>query len=202
MKELSIGHPALLSTDVGPVIDEIAAGRLQDHIDDMTKTAKLIGKLNVPGSCKKGTYIAPHVFEISSIDVLKEEHFGPILHIVRYKAKDLPKVIDAINATQFGLTLGVQSLGGVPDAAVYQAKDLGAAWKTPRVSGVAYSGPRDNARALNREIAARDGGILQFVWRDAIDPHLALRFVTERTLTINTAAIGGNADLLGIGGGH
>ena len=94
------------------------------------------------------------------------------------------------------------TLGGVPDAAVYQAKDLGAAWKTPRVSGVAYSGPRDNARALNREIAARDGGILQFVWRDAIDPHLALRFVTERTLTINTAAIGGNADLLGIGGGH
>ncbi len=109
IKELSIGHPALLSTDVGPVIDEIAAARLQDHIDDMNKNAKLIGKLDVPGSCKNGTYIAPHVFEISSIDVLKEEHFGPILHVVRYKAKDLQKIIDAINATQFGLTLGVQS---------------------------------------------------------------------------------------------
>ncbi len=94
------------------------------------------------------------------------------------------------------------TLGGVPDAAVYQAADLDSAWATPRVSGVAYCGPREQARALNREIAARDGGILQFVWRDVIDPHLALRFVTERTLTINTAAIGGNADLLGIGSGH
>ncbi len=109
MKQLSVGRPALRSTDVGPVIDEMARDRLLAHIDDMTKTAKLIGKLDVPDDCAKGTYIAPHVFEIDGIDTLKDEHFGPILHVVRYKAKDLQKVIDAINATQFGLTLGVQS---------------------------------------------------------------------------------------------
>ena len=109
MRELTVGKPALRSTDVGPVIDEIARDRLQAHIDDMNKTATLIGKLDVPEDCKNGTYIAPHVFEISGIDTLTEEHFGPILHIVRYKAKDLNKIIDAINATQFGLTLGVQS---------------------------------------------------------------------------------------------
>lgn len=94
------------------------------------------------------------------------------------------------------------TLAGVPDAVVLQSLNMKAAWDTPRLSGVAYAGPRDKARALNRDIAARDGGILQFVWQDAIDPHLSLRFVTERTLTINTAAIGGNADLLGIGGRH
>lgn len=94
------------------------------------------------------------------------------------------------------------TLAGVPDAAVLQSLNISAAWDTDRLSGVAYAGPQDKARALNRRIAARDGGILQFIWNDAIDPHLSLRFVTERTLTINTAAIGGNADLLGIGGKH
>lgn len=88
---------------------------------------------------------------------------------------------------------------GVPDGMITSCNTLEAAWDAPRISGVAFSGDRPAARALNRAIAARDGGILQFVWRYTIDPHLSLRFVTERTVTINTAAIGGNADLLGLG---
>lgn len=92
--------------------------------------------------------------------------------------------------------------GGVPDEAVMTRPDLDASWDVARLSGVAFSGAREAARDLNRKIAARDGGILQFVWRDSVDPHLILRFVTERTVTINTAAIGGNADLLGLGAKH
>jgi len=107
MEELSVGNPKLRSTDVGPVIDAAARDRLTAHIADMKANTTLIGALDAPDT--GGTFVAPHAFEISGIDQLSEEHFGPILHIVRYNGKDLHKVIDAINATGFGLTLGVQS---------------------------------------------------------------------------------------------
>lgn len=109
MQELTIGNPQERSTDVGPIIDAAAQARLQDHIDAMTVTGTLIAAVEMPELADAGTFAAPHAFEISGIDQLTQEHFGPILHIVRYKGKDLGRVIDAINATGFGLTLGVQS---------------------------------------------------------------------------------------------
>ncbi|MBM6550616.1 bifunctional proline dehydrogenase/L-glutamate gamma-semialdehyde dehydrogenase PutA [Marinomonas ostreistagni] len=109
MQQQSVGLPYLHSTDVGPVIDEKAQTMLLEHIDTMKQEARLIAQSELPQDADKGTFVAPTAFEIDSIDQLKEEKFGPIMHVVRYKAKDLDKIIDTINNSGFGLTMGVHS---------------------------------------------------------------------------------------------
>ncbi|MET0845029.1 MAG: aldehyde dehydrogenase family protein, partial [Pseudomonas sp.] len=110
MRELRVGVPDRLSTDVGPVIDREAQRNLQAHIDRMKVTAKDHFALEVPAAvAMQGTFVAPTVLEIASLSELKHEVFGPVLHIVRYRRDDLAKVIDSINATGYGLTLGVHS---------------------------------------------------------------------------------------------
>ena len=105
---LQIGQPWKLSTDLGPVIDANALNTLQEHCEKMTKEAKFVAKAQAPKDVN-GFYICPHVFEIENINVLEREVFGPILHIVRYNAKDLDRVLKDINDTGYGLTLGVHS---------------------------------------------------------------------------------------------
>lgn len=109
MAELSVGRPELLSTDVGPVIDQTAKDKLSTHIEQMKRSGKLVTQVALSPECDQGTFVPPTAFEIRSIDQLSEEHFGPILHIVRYRAEELDKVIDDINRTGFGLTMGVHS---------------------------------------------------------------------------------------------
>ncbi|WP_116644613.1 bifunctional proline dehydrogenase/L-glutamate gamma-semialdehyde dehydrogenase PutA [Salinivibrio sp. HTSP] len=109
MAELSVGRPERLSTDVGPVIDQTAKDKLLAHIEQMKRSGKLVTQVPLSAECDKGTFVPPTAFEIRSIDQLSEEHFGPILHIVRYHANELDKVIDDINRTGFGLTMGVHS---------------------------------------------------------------------------------------------
>ncbi|WP_430475830.1 bifunctional proline dehydrogenase/L-glutamate gamma-semialdehyde dehydrogenase PutA [Thalassospira lucentensis] len=109
MKELRIGDPKFLDIDVGPVIDEKSRKTLEAHAKRMTKEAKLLHACDVLPECKDGTFFAPHCFEIPSIDVLEREVFGPVVHVVRYKARDLGKVLDQINASGYGLTMGIHS---------------------------------------------------------------------------------------------
>jgi RHH-type proline utilization regulon transcriptional repressor/proline dehydrogenase/delta 1-pyrroline-5-carboxylate dehydrogenase len=109
MMERVIGDPTLHKTDIGPVIDQQAQQGLLNHIERMRQEAKLIAQSELPEHANQGTFVAPTAFEIQSIDQLTEEQFGPILHVVRYKASELDKVIDSINATGFGLTLGVHT---------------------------------------------------------------------------------------------
>src|SRR5206468_1356524 len=98
-----------LSTDVGPVIDEGARDGLQEHADRMTRETKLLRKLSIDPALKDGVFFPPHAFAIDSISQLKREVFGPILHIVRYSADRLDQVCEAIDATGYGLTLGIHS---------------------------------------------------------------------------------------------
>ena len=109
MKEQAVGLPQLHSTDVGPVIDKKAQAMLLEHIERMNVEGKLIAQSDLPDWADKGTFVAPTAFEINSIDLLTEEKFGPIMHVVRYKAKDLDNIIDTINNSGFGLTMGVHS---------------------------------------------------------------------------------------------
>ncbi len=112
MQELSIGDPSLLSTDVGPVIDDKALARLQAHRDYLSgcgERAKLLYACGLPEHCAAGQYFAPHFYEISDLTVLKQEVFGPVVHLIKFKASELDTVIDQINASGFGLTLGVHS---------------------------------------------------------------------------------------------
>jgi len=109
MQELSLGLPDLYQTDVGPVIDKSAKDKLTAYIEHMLKTHSLIAQVPLNESCRKGDFVTPVAIEINHLSELKEEQFGPILHVIRYKASELPQVIDQINATDFGLTMGIHS---------------------------------------------------------------------------------------------
>ena len=110
MQELRVGNPDRLATDIGPVIDREAQRNLLAHIERTRATARSHFALDLPASVTDhGTFVAPTVLEIASLAELKQEVFGPVLHIVRYRRADLAQVIESINATGFGLTLGVHS---------------------------------------------------------------------------------------------
>jgi RHH-type proline utilization regulon transcriptional repressor/proline dehydrogenase/delta 1-pyrroline-5-carboxylate dehydrogenase len=109
MAALNIGPAWQLSTDIGPVIDHSALQKLQQHVEKMTREATLLAKTTLPATLASGSYMEPHAFELDHISQLTGEVFGPILHVIRYKSADIHQVIADINATGYGLTLGVHS---------------------------------------------------------------------------------------------
>lgn len=106
MDELGIGDPWNLSTDVGPVIDETAQKKIRDHCERFEKQGKLLKKVPVP---EKGRFVSPVVLKVSGIEEMEEEIFGPVLHVATFEAKDIDKVVDAVNAKGYGLTFGIHS---------------------------------------------------------------------------------------------
>lgn len=115
MAELVVSNPCLVSTDVGPVIDAEAQQGLNAHIERMQAEAGASILAQTPISAEhaeleeQATYVLPTAIEVDNIEVIGGEHFGPIMHVLRYKARELDQLIDAINATGFGLTLGIHS---------------------------------------------------------------------------------------------
>ncbi len=187
MDELKVGDPALLSTDVGPVIDEPSRKGLADHAARMEKEAKLIKQVPLGPDCANGTFFAPRAFELKSLSQLTHEVFGPVLHVLRWKADQLDAVIDAINATGFGLTLGIHSRIDSTIAHISQRAKVGNCYVNRNQIGAVVG------------VQPFGGENLSGTGPKAGGPHYLLRFVTERTLTINTTAAGGNASLLTLG---
>ena len=109
MQSIVVGNPSMLSTDVGPVIDQSALNMLKAHAQKMSSQCKDSALVPINAELSCGTFFAPRMFEIDSLDQLKREVFGPILHIIRYSANELDQVIDQINHTGYGLTLGIHS---------------------------------------------------------------------------------------------
>ncbi|MBK4738833.1 bifunctional proline dehydrogenase/L-glutamate gamma-semialdehyde dehydrogenase PutA [Noviherbaspirillum pedocola] len=109
MRELVIGDPASLATDVGPVIDEDAQRALQGHVERMRAAGKAVHQADLPDACGAGSFFAPTLIEIDAVSELTQEVFGPVLHLLRYRHEDLPHLLDAIHATGYGLTMGVHS---------------------------------------------------------------------------------------------
>ncbi len=187
MAELTVGDPGLPSTDVGPVIDEDAKAILVAHAVRMKTAAKPIAEAKLGAGCEHGTFFAPIAWELKSIAELDREKFGPALHVVRWKADELDAVVDAINATGYGLTLGIHSrIDATIDRIVTRAKvgniyvnrnQIGAVVGVQPFGGQGLSGTGPKA-----------GG-----------PHYLPRFATEKTVTVNTTAAGGNASLLTLG---
>ena len=187
MAELKVGDPGLLSTDIGPVIDADALALLDAHAAKMAKEAKLIATAATDDSVAHGTYFAPRAWELQSLSQLTRENFGPALHVIRWKADQLDQVIDTINATGFGLTLGIHSrIDETIDRIASRAKvgniyvnrnQIGAVVGVQPFGGQNLSGTGPKA-----------GG-----------PHYLPRFTTEKTVTVNTTAAGGNASLLTLG---
>ena len=187
MDELKVGDPALLSTDVGPVIDEPSRKSLADHAARMENEAKLIKQVSLGPECANGTFFAPRAFELKSLSQLTHEVFGPVLHVMRWKADQLDAVIDAINATGFGLTLGIHSRIDSTIAHISQRAKVGNCYVNRNQIGAVVG------------VQPFGGENLSGTGPKAGGPHYLLRFVTERTLTINTTAAGGNASLLTLG---
>jgi RHH-type proline utilization regulon transcriptional repressor/proline dehydrogenase/delta 1-pyrroline-5-carboxylate dehydrogenase len=183
MQELVVGDPRKLSTDVGPVIDAQALAALQAHIDRMEKESRLIGRAPLESGLR-GHFLAPCAFEIDSINRLEHEVFGPVLHVVRYSSRHLDRIIAEINATDYGLTLGVHS-------------------RIDRTQRYISEHVRAGNRYINRTMIGAVVGVQPFggerlsgTGPKAGGPHYMFRFATERTLTVNTAAVGGDATLL------
>jgi RHH-type proline utilization regulon transcriptional repressor/proline dehydrogenase/delta 1-pyrroline-5-carboxylate dehydrogenase len=184
MDELVVGDPALLSTDVGPVIDEDARKILADHAARMDKEAKLIKEVKLPPATVHGSFFAPRAYELSSLSQLTREVFGPVLHVIRYEASQLDEVLAAINATGYGLTLGIHSR---IDSTVEKIA------KTVKV-GNCYVNRNQIGAVVGVQPFGGEG--LSGTGPKAGGPHYLLRFASERTLTVNTTAAGGNASLL------
>ena len=109
MAEIKVGRPELHRTDVGPVIDSVARNKLLTHIETLKNQAQLIAQTPLSAECQFGYFVPPTAIEISHIKRLQQEHFGPILHVIRFKANELYQIVDQINHTGFGLTLAIHS---------------------------------------------------------------------------------------------
>jgi RHH-type proline utilization regulon transcriptional repressor/proline dehydrogenase/delta 1-pyrroline-5-carboxylate dehydrogenase len=186
MAELSLGDPALLATDVGPVIDDEAKATLEAHSERMKREAKLLLELPLPQDAGRGSFFAPRAFEIDSLSRLTREVFGPILHVIRYRADRLDRVLDAINATGYGLTLGIHSRIDETARRIHERLKVGNAYVNRNMIGAVVGVQPFGGEGLSGT-GPKAGG-----------PHYLYRFATERTLTIDTTAAGGNASLLSL----
>lgn len=187
MQELTVGNPERHSTDVGPVIDQEARDGLKAHLTELGKHARLVSQAPIPEACRDGYFVPPSAYAISSINELKDEHFGPVLHIVRYTAEKLDDVIDEINAAGYGLTLGIHSRSESTAAYIERRVKVGNTYVNRNQIGAVVGVQPFGGRGLSGT-GPKAGG-----------PHYLLRFATERTRTINTTAVGGNASLLSLG---
>ncbi|WP_395000656.1 bifunctional proline dehydrogenase/L-glutamate gamma-semialdehyde dehydrogenase PutA [Sphingomonas sp.] len=182
MQALTVGDPRDLRTDVGPVIDEDAKRVLDHHIAELTGKAKLLATLELPDL--PGYFVAPTMIEIASLADLDAEHFGPVLHVVRWKSGELEAVIDAINATGFGLTLGLQSRIDTTRTLVERRARVGNFYVNRNQIGAVVESQPFGGEGLSGT-GPKAGG-----------PHYVARFATERVTCIDTTAAGGNATLM------
>jgi RHH-type proline utilization regulon transcriptional repressor/proline dehydrogenase/delta 1-pyrroline-5-carboxylate dehydrogenase len=185
-RELKIGDPRDIGVDIGPVIDADARAGLLAHVDSLrAEGATLHFAGEIPESAPAGGYyVAPHIFELRGASDLKSEIFGPILHVVRYKASELDSLLDAIEANGSGLTLGVHSR---IEGTIARILDR-------RLAGNCYV----NRNMIGAVVGTQPfGGFnLSGTGPKAGGPYYLDRFAVEQTITINTAAVGGNVRLI------
>lgn len=185
MAQLKMGDPKLLSSDIGPVIDRSSLEMLQNHFAKMTHAGKLLAQIPTQQT-PDGHFFAPCAFEINHLDILEGEIFGPILHVIRYNAKKLEQVIQQIIQSGYGLTLGIHSridsmiesmTSRMPVGNIYVNRNMiGAVVGVQPFGGERLSGTGPKA-----------GG-----------PHYLPRLCVERSISINTTAVGGNAHLVSL----
>ena len=187
MDELVIGDPADLATDVGPVIDAQAREVLEAHVTALAAKGRVLHRVELPELAAHGTFVAPTLIDLDRIDRLEREVFGPVLHVIRYAADALDAVIDAINATGYGLTLGIHSRVDETVKRIASRVRVGNVYVNRNMIGAVVGVQPFGGEGLSGT-GPKAGG-----------PHYLFRFAVERTLSINTAAAGGNAALLAQG---
>ena len=184
MEALTVGDPGDVRTDVGPVIDEEAKAALNAHLDELKGKGRLLAEIDLPGDAERGHFVKPSMYEIKSLKELDREHFGPILHVVRWKSGELGKVIEEINATGYGLTLGLQSRIDTTRQYVEAHARVGNLYVNRNQIGAVVESQPFGGEGLSGT-GPKAGG-----------PHYVARFATERVTCIDTTAAGGNASLM------
>jgi RHH-type proline utilization regulon transcriptional repressor/proline dehydrogenase/delta 1-pyrroline-5-carboxylate dehydrogenase len=181
LRELKVGDPADAETDVGPIIDAPSRQALLRHVSKLRGSGKLIGEASAPSS---GNFVVPIAFQMALELLPKEEIFGPILHVCTYRQKALGEVLAWLRDTGFGLTLGIHS-------------------RVQSFVDEVIAGSRVGNTYVNRSMIGAVVGVQPFggeglsgTGPKAGGPHYLLRFATERTVTVNTAAVGGVTELL------
>ncbi len=185
MAELAVGDPADLATDIGPIIDGDAQAMIEAHIAEFAKSGRILAqssRMFLP----KGTgyFVAPTMVSINSVADMRQEIFGPVLHVVRFASGDLDVLIDQINALGYGLTLGVHSrIDGVA-AHVAARAAVGNVYVNRNQIGAIVGSQPFGGRGLSGT-GPKAGG-----------PHYLFRFAEEKTISTDITASGGNADLM------
>lgn len=181
LAELTVGDPAELATDVGPVIDDEALAGIGAHVQRLRREARLLGEAPVRSTFPR--LVAPVAFEIDRIEALKSEIFGPVLHVVRWGG-EVMDVVRQINALGYGLTLGVQTRIDSRAQRIADAARIGNVYVNRNMIGAVVGVQPFGGEGLSGT-GPKAGG-----------PHYLYRFCAEQTVTVNTAAAGGNAELL------
>lgn len=184
MAELTIGDPVNLETDIGPVIDRRAFEMLVAHREQMARTHPQIAQCILPPNLPRGHFFAPCAFEIPRFDTITREVFGPILHVFEFDGSELMALVDEINASGYGLTLGVHSRIEETIASIRARARVGNLYVNRNQIGAVVGVQPFGGEGLSGT-GPKAGG-----------PHYLFRFATERTCTVNTAAAGGNASLI------
>ena len=182
LAELNVGDPALLATDVGPVIDDEAFTGISAHVQRLRGSAKLLGETRVTTS-RFPRLVPPVAFELARIADLEQEIFGPVLHVVCWGG-DVMDVVRQINALGYGLTLGVQTRIDSRAQRIADAARIGNVYVNRNMIGAVVGVQPFGGEGLSGT-GPKAGG-----------PHYLYRFCGEQTVTINTVAAGGNAELL------
>jgi RHH-type proline utilization regulon transcriptional repressor/proline dehydrogenase/delta 1-pyrroline-5-carboxylate dehydrogenase len=181
--ELTLGDPADPATDMGPVIDGEAKATLLAHVEAMRRSETIVYAGRAP---ERGTFVAPHVIGLSSAAVLDREVFGPILHVVRWRAEALDEVIAAIGATGYGLTAGIHTRVGGRAERIARALPAGNVYVNRNTIGAVVGSQPFGGSGLSGT-GPKAGG-----------PHYLQRFAVEQVVSTNTAAAGGNASLVNL----
>jgi RHH-type proline utilization regulon transcriptional repressor/proline dehydrogenase/delta 1-pyrroline-5-carboxylate dehydrogenase len=186
MDELQIGDPAEATTDVGPVIDSDARQILIDHMERMSREATILKQLDTGLSGETGCFFGPALVELPSLDLLEREVFGPVLHVVRYKRKDMGAMAAALAAKGYGLTLGVHSRLETFHSQVQSLVPAGNVYVNRNMTGAVVGVQPFGGEGLSGT-GPKAGG-----------PHYLHRFAGEKTVTINISAQGGDPELLNL----
>ncbi len=183
-KALSVGDPSDPDTDLGPVIDEAARERLERHWAEVSSRGTVLyegGPLP-----KEGIFFSPRIVEMDAFDAVREEAFGPILHVVRYGSEELEEVMASIAGTGYGLTFGLHSRLDFRAEALTSSAPAGNVYVNRSMTGAVVGVQPFGGRGLSGT-GPKAGG-----------PLYLTRFCEERTVTVNTAAAGGNASLIAL----
>ncbi len=187
MAELNVGDPRWLSTDVGPVIDKEALSILKKHVAHMKEKHEVIYECAISSELsRQGHFLAPIAFAIESLDALKKEVFGPVLHVIPYSSNALDDVIQQINSTGYGLTLGIHSRVNQTVEYIRERIHAGNCYVNRNMIGAVVGLQPFGGEGLSGT-GPKAGG-----------PFYLQRLCHERTLTIDTTAAGGNASLMAI----